>query len=141
MQGVQLTLTGDPTFYPSEAIRVYNTVLHDYATSINPGTSYSQELLEKNQRQIEGLFKDESTISNIMDSSNKKGVQDFSSQQAKTVTEIMTQTTRGHMVNTQKDPLKGLILPVYKVRSVQHVLKTSGTGAGFITTIECIGDY
>jgi hypothetical protein len=141
MQGVQITLTGDPTFYPSEAIRVYNTVLHDYATSINPGTDYSEKLLEKNQRQIEGLFKDEPTISNIMDPSNKKGVQDFSSQQAKTVTQIMTDNTRGHMVNTEKDPAKGMILPVYKVRSVQHVLKTSGTGAGFITTIECIGDY
>lgn len=142
MQGIQLTLLGDPTFYPSEAIRVYNTVLHDYATSMNPGTAYSQQIMESKQMEIENIFKNEYLMSNVMDSKNdKKGVSDFSSEQAKKVTEILKDTTRSHMTTTEKDITKGLILPVYKVRSVQHVLKTSGTGAGFITTIECIGDY
>lgn len=92
--------------------------------------------------EIENIFKNEYLMSNVMDSKNdKKGVSDFSSEQAKKVTEILKDTTRSHMTTTEKDITKGLILPVYKVRSVQHVLKTSGTGAGFITTIECIGDY
>lgn len=142
MQGVQLTLIGDPTFYPSEAVRVYNTVLHDYATSVNPGTSFSQKIMEDNQQYIESLYNNESVISTIMDrnSDKKKGVSDFNSPEAKKVKDIFNETTSGHRVNTNKNTAN-LILPVYKVRSVQHVLKTTGTDAGFITSIECIGDY
>jgi hypothetical protein len=142
LQGIQITIMGDPTLYPNEAIRVYNTVLHDYATSFNPGTVESQQVAVDNLARVESLFNDEEFVKKVMTlSSNKKyKLDNFDSQQAKTLKDEANALFNSHMIQSNKDP-DNLILPVYKIRSVQHTLSVTGNSPGFFTKLECIGDY
>ena len=141
LQGIQITVMGDPTLYPNEAIRVYNTVLHDYATSFNPGTTTSQQVMTDNLAKVENLFNDEQFVKSIMTlTNNKYQLDNFDSTQATKLKEEASAIFNGHMVQSNKDP-ESMILPVYKIRSVQHTLSVTGNSPGFFTKLECIGDY
>jgi hypothetical protein len=142
MHGVQLTLVGDPTLYPGEAVRVYNSVLHDFGTSVNPGTQMSQEILEKQQEKLEDLSSEEGkdTVQSILRESKDLEDGAINNSFDTSANEVAKQANRSHQTVTNKESTQ-IILPVYKIRSIQHNINTTGRDAGFTTKVECIADY
>lgn len=142
MHGVQLNLIGDPTLYPGEAIRVYNSILHDFGTSINPGTQLSSEILEEQQNKLESLSSEEGkeTVQSLLRESRDLEDGAISNSFDTSANKIAKDTNRSHQTVTNKESQQ-IILPVYKVRSIQHNIKTTGRDAGFTTKVECIADY
>lgn len=152
-QGIELTLLGDPTIYPNEMIRVYNTVIHDYGCSTHPGTTAGvQELLEI-QQEVEKLVtsEGEGTVNDL----RKKGKEQESTNPEQFVAakgatlnrdatpaidDYVRKATQQGRVITDKTQ-NSMILPVYKVKTIEHTISTSGSNAGFTTKIEAITDY
>lgn len=158
MNSVQLSLLGDPTLYPNEAIRVYNTILHDYSTSIHPGTPEGIRNLERIQNQLEDLATErgrnrvESIINAEPDTrqfttTTPEGTRQFEVTRGdeQLNTEFQTNDPLQQEVNTAilggRVTTSSLILPVYKIRSVEHTITTTGRDKGFTTKVECISDY
>lgn len=130
LAAIQMTVLGDPTFYPGEAVRVYNSILHDFATSVNPGTQKSIELMEEQQRRWEELSS----------SSNKAS---FDAAGASLKNPVTNEIARKEIEKFQvgRLPTGDLVLPVYKIRSVQHNIFAQGNDSGYTTKVEMIADY
>lgn len=130
MAAMSMTVVGDPTLYPNEAVRVYNSVLHDFATSINPGTPESIQALEEQQVKWEQL----SQLSFKEEFMNHKD--EFLSFENNTIAQEEISKIDNYRAYTGPT-----ILPVYKIRSVQHNITTGGNDIGFTTKVEMITDY
>jgi len=126
IEGVEITVLGDPTLYPSEAIKVWGTVLHDEGTSIMDGSPKSLKELEKEQLKAQSYGEDMEF---------NKGKKPFKVQDL-----VKVDAGRGPTTNKGSDP-SAWVLPVYKVRLVQHILSTQGGDEGFTTRIRAVADY
>ncbi len=127
LNGIQITVIGDPTAYPSEAIRIYNTVLHDKCIRTETGTtasSYNRELTTSNA--INKYSNNNPPV--ITNSDAPADSIKPSSQNSKVARDLVEQNTQV----TDKDEL---VLPVYKVRSVVHTFSSQGANAGFLTQL------
>ena len=127
VEGIEITLLGDPTLYPSEAIKVWGTVLHDEGTSVLTGTEASKKALEKEQVRVQKMTEDAS-ITKPKDKPLDLGK------------EVDVKAGRELTTNKGNDPSEW-VLPVYKVRLVQHILSTQGGEEGFTTRIRAVADY
>lgn len=123
IEGVEITLLGDPTLYPSEAIKVWGTVLHDEGTSVVT----SLAALEKEQVKAQKMTEDPSI----------KRPKDKPMDVSK---EVDINAGRTLTTNKGNKPAEW-VLPVYKVRLVQHILSTQGGEEGFITRVRAVADY
>lgn len=130
MASLSMTVIGDPTFYPNEAVRVYNSILHDFATSINPGTPESAKMLEDQQILWEKLS--EPQYRDQFEEANG----------------TFLSFSNNEIANREIDKLElgrvetnNRILPVYKIRSIQHNISTGGKDMGFTTKLEMVTDY
>jgi len=127
VSGIEFTILGDPTFYPGEAVRVYNTFLHDNNFVTQSGrtvdTLAKQEAYDKFQQRFSSNPSAAATTVagtiSIMQSVEEDN------QQIENLNRIGT-------IVTNKDNLN---LPVYKVRSLEHKITTQGKKAGFTTTV------
>lgn len=130
LAAMQMTVIGDPTLYPGEAVRVYNSVLHDFATSVNPGTPESIKAMEDQQKLWEDLS---------LDSSKSR----FDSMGESLKDPTKNEIAREEIKNMQKCrlPTGDYILPVYKIRAVQHNLFAQGNDIGYTSKVEMIADY
>lgn len=153
IMGVSLTIMGDPTFYPGEAIRVYNSILHDFGTKVNPGTKKTAEILNQNMLDIESLSTDSKreVIEEIV-SETRNNLSRAESRAIKIDEEAGTSSvefgnkaigrlTKSLYAHHVKTSMNDLVLPVYKVRNIQHTFRVGGKNPGFTTKIECISDY
>ena len=130
--GVQLELVGDPTLYPGEAIRVYNSIIHDYNSVVTTDPKQADQqiadqkkyaadqskVLATDPKDTESALKANTNMNNLIGSVVQPGADS-----GRTVTD--------------RD---SLILPIYKVRTVYHKIIGAGT-KGFITTIKCTADF
>ena len=127
IEGVEITLLGDPTLYPSEAIKVWGTVLHDEGTSVMTGTKDSKKAMEDEQVKAQKMTEDPNLKKAKDKPINVNSMIDIKA--GRTLTN-----------NKGSDPGEW-ILPVYKIRLVQHILSTQGGEEGFITRVRAVADY
>ena len=120
--GVEITVLGDPTLYPSEAIRVYNSVLHDKGMLIDPGTQLSELKREEVRLRQTKLGSSETKIT-------KTAIDPTVQRESRSIVECLVPTSPGE------------VLPVYKIRNIQHNLTTIGKDAGFTSKIRAVADY
>lgn len=131
VEGVEIQVLGDPTFYLNEAITVYNTVLHDYASiRVADNQKYQQELESirlgldddvKNMEETVKQQKDNGIIPELPDVSNKlEGIFNPDSNAALELTD------------TDSDKF-----PIYRVVSIAHSLNERS----FTTNVVGISDY
>jgi len=152
INSINIKILGDPTFYPGEAIRIYNSILHDFGTSVNPGTKASEKILNESLLDIESLSQNDQKdrVMKIRDESeklnSKKEIPIESSNDAvstsfnnKAQTEEYNKLFQ-HQIRTSRE-LNKMIWPVYKVRSIKHEFRAGGANPGFITSIDAITDY
>lgn len=128
VSGVEFTVVGDPTFFPGEAVRIYNTFLHDAQAQSQTGTQLS--LLEKEEiaNRVRNTFSKTSAPS----AANKFG----NDPKDVLVYEEDNKVVREAVIaGTVATDIQNLILPVYKVRSVHHSLTIAGRNPGFTTKI------
>lgn len=152
INSINIKILGDPTFYPGEAIRIYNSVLHDFGTSINPGTKVSEKILNESLLDIESLSQDDQKdrVMKIREESdklnNKREIPIETPEDAISTSFNNTAQTEEynklfqHQVRTSRE-LSKMIWPVYKVRTVKHEFRAGGSNPGFVTTIDAISDY
>ena len=132
INGVQITVIGDPTWFPSEGFQVYNTGLHDF------DTLYTEDSI-----------KDEAVYREIVSELEQAGEQIISQQEAN---RFATPAILATKVAEYFDPSKGntkrnkfisnldaLILPKYKARQIQHVI-SGGANKGYKTVIQGVVD-
>lgn len=126
VSGIEFTILGDPTFFPSEAVRIFNTFLHDegYITQ----TGRHEDILNKQKTydKFQETYKDKPAEGAKFEgniSVMKSAPQD---------NDVIKSLSNTGTMKTNKDNLN---LPVYKVRSIQHSMSTSGNAAGYKTTI------
>lgn len=131
MASLSMTVIGDPTFYPNEAVRVYNSVLHDFATSVNPGTPESSRMLEEQQILWEKLSEPEYR-SRFEEAGSS--LTNFTEENTIAAEEI----AKLEIGRVETGPT---ILPTYKIRSIQHNISTGGKDMGFTTKLEMVTDY
>jgi hypothetical protein len=121
---VIMKVIGDSSFYPGEAIRVYNTVLHsngvltfknDGAQSLFLKTLYDEVQKIKSQ-QIKQVGQQEKIVTLDQALSN---IRQVSGEETSQVNDV---------------------LPMYKIRAITHSLKAGGNDAGYTTKIIAIGD-
>jgi hypothetical protein len=130
LNAVQMTILGDPTLYPGEAIQVYNSVLHDYnvSTSIPSLDAFQayEQRLETSLNNLESNFP--------LDSRQ-------AAEQARNGIPTEVDSILGELTNlrtlTDKD---ANLFPIYKCRSIRHRLTTVGQQAGFTTELALVGD-
>ena len=132
INGVQIELLGDPTFYPGEAIRIYNSVIHDNNTVI---TVNEQEAEAKNE-EIRKAAEELANKTKQMD--NKDKIDKCKNQEASKLIQQTFEGTPGSGKTTTN--FDKLVLPVYKCRTIQHKISAAGK-RGFTTTIAAVADY
>lgn len=155
VSGLEITILGDPTLYPSEAIRVYNTFLHDEGYISLAGTSEAYNSREKQfqkffqeyglsgNKQPEGGFGGSLNRNVTTPNTNKKG----NNAQVNAV-ESITNSNNGDNetirkvvdAGTIKTKIEDLYLPTYKIRNIEHNLVTTGRDAGYRTKILAVLD-
>lgn len=152
INSINIKVLGDPTFYPGEAIRIYNSVLHDFGTSVNPGTQASEKILNTTLLDIESLSQDDQKerVLKIREESDKLNNKRSTPIEAPddSVTTSFNNTAQTdeynklfqHQVRTSRE-LNRMVWPVYKIRSIKHEFRAGGNNPGFITTIDAISDY
>ncbi len=152
INSINIKVLGDPTFYPGEAIRIYNSVLHDFGTSVNPGTQASEKILNTTLLDIESLSQDDQKerVLKIREESDKLNNKRSTPIEAPddSVTTSFNNTAQTdeynklfqHQVKTSRE-LSRMVWPVYKIRSIKHEFRAGGNNPGFITTIDAISDY
>lgn len=126
-KGVEFSILGDPTFYPGEAVRLYNTVLHDEKVMVHLGNVDSV-------KEANDASKGISALGNIPDEKLKRdkyvyGKDDYDG--------ILNHAGLGQ---TSKAP-DSLVLPVYKVRNVQHIFTAKGDNLSYVTRIRAVSNY
>ena len=126
VSGVEFTILGDPTFFPSEAVRVYNTFLHDEGFISQTGR-YADIL--KKQRDYDN-FQSTYNTTPAAGSKFQKSESVLRSDPAdnQVINELNTSGTLKTDITTSN-------LPCYKTRSVEHKLSVQGANAGFRTRI------
>lgn len=131
-QGIEMQVVGDPTFCPGEAIRVYNTFLHDFKTY----TVVDSKADAKNYVIVkENEYKNQ-TVSSVI----SQNTQNAPNTKPKEITEVSTFVNDTiNSVNRLPSDINKLILPYYSVRVVQHKLTAQGD-KGFITQVMCCSD-
>ena len=128
-QGLEFQVVGDPTLCPGEAIRVYNTFLHDFKTytivdSKADAVNYVNVKIDEHKNK---------NISNIINSIpvDQKG------EANKDVSNFVNNTINN--INRLPSDIKNLVLPYYTIRVVQHRLTAQGD-KGFLTSIMSVSD-
>ena len=128
--GVEFTVLGDPTFYPGEAVRIWNTFLHDLSYQTQTG-DFADILAKESaiDRFNAKWYNTQPQVENGPDAVlTNEGLSDV----VKDVQSTGTQATA-----TDGDNLK---LPVYKIRDIEHRIKTTGRNAGYTTVISAVMD-
>ena len=121
---VIMKVIGDSSFYPGEAIRVYNTVLH------------SNGILTFKNDGAQSLF-----LKTLYDEVQKIKSQQIKQvgQQEKIVT-LDQALSNIRQVSGEETSQVNDVLPMYKIRAITHSLKAGGNDAGYTTKIIAIGD-
>lgn len=133
LNAVQMTILGDPTLYPGEAIQIYNSVLHDYqVSSATPSPNAFSEYEKNIENKLRGLENDP-------EFSNPKEKAEEARQGQPTPIERILELDETSTLRrlTDKD---GNRFPIYKCRSIRHRLTTVGQQAGFTTELALVGD-
>lgn len=130
VNGVQLELLGDPTWFPGEAVRVYNSVLHDsnIFTITDPDNSESHHYVIKNEV--------EAKVNEAKSQSAALKAQACSETVASEIADRMLNQNPARILTSGGD----LVLPTYKVRTIQHKILASGK-RGWTTVINAVSDY
>lgn len=134
VSGIEFTVLGDPTFYPGEAVRVWNTFLHDLGYQTQTG-DYA-DILAKESATDTFNSKWYNTKPDAAGGGEGKGpdsvlTNEKDSNVIAQLQEVGTQST---------DSYGNLKLPVYKIRSIEHRIKTTGRNAGYTTVISAAMD-
>jgi hypothetical protein len=116
---------GDSSFYPGEAVRVFNTVLHSKGTFTFNATSTSTAVFLKSL--YDEVEKIKATAVQQGGANNK-------------VVDLSTVIDRMRKVAGQSSDDLNDALPMYKVRAITHSLKANGNDAGYTTKIVAIAD-
>lgn len=122
-QGVEFKVIGDPTFYPGEAVRIYNTVLHDHMSLTHSGTKsgLAETRLLEDQKGALGsdpnIKRDRGLVINGQDK----------------YADLLSLGT----VQTDK---ANNVFPVYMIRNIQHIFSSQGED-GFVTRIKAAANY
>ena len=120
-------IIGDSTFYPGEAVRVYNTVLHGKDTfTFNSQTESSANFLRDLYKEVQKLKEGNGAVK-----------QEGSQNKVVNLNSVIDNIRKGS--GTQSDDLND-VLPMYKVRAITHSLKAGGSDAGYTTKIVAIAD-
>jgi hypothetical protein len=141
LNAVQMTIIGDPTFYPGEAVRVYNSVLHDYdAFMVKPDPAGFEKAVEDFLQGLPNTV--EQTLGNPRQASERSR-----NNQSTDLKDLVKETEEGEGQapdlntflewQTNKDENR---YPIYKCRSIRHRLTTVGQQAGFTTELALVGD-
>lgn len=132
VNGVQIELLGDPTLYPGEAIRIYNTVIHDNNTVV----TVSETNIEKRNEEI--IEKAKEVAKKTENLSKPDKLNRCKNKDASNLVQETFEGTPGSGRATTD--FSKLILPVYKVRTIQHKLSATGK-RGFTSTVAAVADY
>lgn len=134
VSGIEFTLLGDPTMYPGEAVRVYNTFLHDSFFQTQTGELVDILNKEAEQDKFFDFWSKNTPDSNRQ---NKKGEIDKTDDEKIVLTNKKDSETVKIMQEsgTMITDARQLRLPVYKIRSIEHRLKTQGKNAGYTTVV------
>jgi hypothetical protein len=117
---------GDSSFYPGEAVRVFNTVLHSKGTFTFNATSTSTAVFLKSL--YDEVEKIKATAIQQGGGATKKVVN---------LDEVIDRMRT--VAGAPSDDLNQA-LPMYKVRAITHSLKANGNDAGYTTKIVAIAD-
>ncbi|MBD2201547.1 hypothetical protein H6G33_09330 [Calothrix sp. FACHB-1219] len=131
VNGIQVKLLGDPTFYPGEAIRVYNTLLHDNNILIISDYTEANNKDKEIRSRVEGIAKESENLSN-----NDKLDPCLNTKPSELFNEMVGITNPGR----SKTTLSKLVLPIYKIRTVQHKIVAQGQ-KGWTTSLSSTADY
>jgi len=128
-QGVELQVVGDPTFCPGEAIRIYNTFLHDFKTyTVVDSKADAANFVKVKNEEYNGK-KVSDIVKSIPD--DKRG------EDNPAVSKFVNDTINSE--NRLPSNINNLILPYYSVRVVQHRLTAQGD-KGYISQLMCCSD-
>ena len=117
-------IIGDSSFYPGEAVRVFNTVLHSKDVFTFNATSTSSAVF------LKSLYDEVQKLkATAVQQGTTKKVVDLSA-----VIDSMRK-----VAGAPSDDLNNA-LPMYKVRSITHSLKANGSDAGYTTKILAVAD-
>jgi hypothetical protein len=163
--GVAFTIMGDPTFFPGEAVIIYNTGLHDDGVEVADiskttlGIDYSKSVIDFTQTinsflpQGTAQGNGDNNITNpflVSTLSNKSGKRklDTTNPYNKAITWAQDALTSPNMKDASgkstgvagplavdRSTTNSSCPPVYKIRSIRHVLTTAGSDAGFTTSL------
>jgi hypothetical protein len=128
-QGIEMSVVGDPTFCPGEAIRVYNTFLHDFKTY----TVVDSKADAANFVEVKRKENDSKEVSTKV----KEIPVDQRGEVNLDVSNFVNDTINS--VNRLPSDINNLILPYYTVRVVQHKLTAQGD-KGYTTSLLSVSD-
>ena len=117
---------GDSSFYPGEAVRVFNTVLHSKGVFTFNATSTSSAVFLK-------------SLYNEVEKLKVKAVEQGSGATKKVVDLSAVIDSMRKVAGQDSDDLNQA-LPMYKVRAITHSLKANGNDAGYTTKIVAVAD-
>jgi len=126
VSAVEFSILGDPTFFPSEAVRVFNTFLHDEGFITQSGRYIDMLDKEIAYDKFQNTYKDQPAAGARFEGSisvMKSAPEDNETIQR--VSEVGTTITNKNKLN----------LPVYKCRSIAHTISCVGNNSGFQTKI------
>lgn len=126
VSGVEFTVLGDPTLYPSEAVRVYNTFLHDDGMISQSGRH--QDMLAKQIEYDKFQGKYATFPAAAAKYQGNVSVMKSAPEDNKTI-------QRQSDIGTIKTSKRKLNLPVYKVRNITHTINCTGNASGFKTAV------
>ena len=129
IQGVEMELVGDPTLYPSEAIRVYNTYLHDFKSYTMVDSQLDEETFTK--------IKNEESLKTVQETSNLSLDEAINTSPDNATSKFMAKYLNGP--SRVPSDIENLVLPYYSIRSVKHKLSTQGN-KGYSTTVLAVSD-
>ena len=126
IQGIELKLVGDPTLYPSEGIRVYNTYLHDFKSYTMVDSQLDEDTFDK-IKQVDSLETAEATKTLTND-------EKLDTSKDNATSKFMAKYLNGP--SRVPSDIKNLVLPYYSVRAVKHKLNSQG----YKTIISAVSD-
>jgi hypothetical protein len=126
--GIEMEVVGDPTFYPSEAIRIYNTYLHDYKTyTVMDSTKDTSKDIRDYRDDVE------KNVAPQMKTETQDQKKDTSADNN------LSKAIGKYFSNRLPSDIDKFVLPYYSVRVVQHKLTTQGD-KGFVSRILAVSD-
>ena len=117
-------IIGDSSFYPGEAVRVFNTVLHSKDVFTFNATSTSSAVF------LKSLYDE---VQKLKATAVQQGT-------TKKVVDLSAVIDSMRKVAGQPSDDLNNALPMYKVRSITHSLKANGSDAGYTTKILAVAD-